>query len=315
MAKMLVLVVLAACSIGVQSQTGECEWGSTLSDTGVNGTTLTQRTTSSTSSPEWMDGRTFEENVALCKEDCENNTACTGIMFSPTYWEHQECFLRDGETYSQAGYSASLVSCDRGDLSDSTNCESMYNAVEGSPQNISSPDYPEEYPNSNDECKSAIYAEAGYQVVLEFTDFELEYDSECSYDYVEVYDGDSASAALIGRYCGTTSPGTITSTNGSLYVQFQSDSSVTHVGYLATFEAVAEVENCVNEELKKTKYVGTKLAVVYSEEHRVQACNLLNCVAYSCHKNLQKKGCILYSEVSGETNGRRSRKWTSYTQC
>ncbi len=62
-------------------------------------------------------------------------------------------------------------------------------------------------------------------VKVEFLTFELEPDPVCGYDYLKIYNGGTTSSALIGTWCGTNSPGTITSTDpsGKLTFQFHSD--------------------------------------------------------------------------------------------
>jgi len=73
-----------------------------------------------------------------------------------------------------------------------------------------------------------------------FTGFSLEYHSTCNYDYLKIYNGNSTSAPLIGTYCGTTSPGTVTANNttGSLTFVFKSDYSVTASGWVANFTCI-----------------------------------------------------------------------------
>lgn len=56
-----------------------------------------------------------------------------------------------------------------------------------------------------------------------------------SYDYVEVYDGESARDVLLGKYCGTTKPQTITSTSEMLFVRFMTDSSIERLGFSANY--------------------------------------------------------------------------------
>ncbi len=64
-----------------------------------------------------------------------------------------------------------------------------------------------------------------------FTSFEL----EDTYDFLTAYDGDDATATLIGEYTGTNSPGTLTSTHstGCLTFVFASDQAVTEAGWEA----------------------------------------------------------------------------------
>lgn len=75
-------------------------------------------------------------------------------------------------------------------------------------------------------------------IVLSFTDFELEAPSgeaKYSYDFVEVYDGDSETAPLLGRFTGKTIPPTITSKGGSLFVSFQTDYDNAYKGWSAVY--------------------------------------------------------------------------------
>ena len=63
--------------------------------------------------------------------------------------------------------------------------EMYYASSQHSP--ISSPSYPDAYPNSAD-CSTTIYAAGGQVVELSFNQFDLEYDSGCDdYDWIEVH--------------------------------------------------------------------------------------------------------------------------------
>lgn len=54
------------------------------------------------------------------------------------------------------------------------------------------------------DCDWAIEAPLGKNVRLIFLSFHLEYESECGYDFVEVFSGLDASSPPYGRYCGTS---------------------------------------------------------------------------------------------------------------
>lgn len=71
-------------------------------------------------------------------------------------------------------------------------------------------------------------------VTLNFTSFS----TELNYDYMFIYDGNSIDAPLIGQYSGTTSPGTITSTSGSILVEFRSDCGTTSAGWVVNWTSV-----------------------------------------------------------------------------
>jgi N-acetyl-anhydromuramyl-L-alanine amidase AmpD len=69
------------------------------------------------------------------------------------------------------------------------------------------------------------------KVTLNFSSFNL----ENTFDYLYLYDGNSINAPLIGKYTGTTSPGTISSSGGSITAEFRSDCSTTSAGWAATW--------------------------------------------------------------------------------
>ncbi|XP_062437571.1 CUB domain-containing protein 2 [Rhea pennata] len=99
---------------------------------------------------------------------------------------------------------------------------------------ITSPDYPENYPN-NAECRWSIRAAAGASVRLVFADFQVENDDECSFDYVALFDGPTAAAARLGRYCGSGSPPHTVSSGHELLVVFKSDFNIGGRGFKAYF--------------------------------------------------------------------------------
>jgi N-acetyl-anhydromuramyl-L-alanine amidase AmpD len=68
-------------------------------------------------------------------------------------------------------------------------------------------------------------------VTLHFNSFS----TENTWDYLFLYDGNSINAPLIGKYTGTTSPGTITSSGGSITAEFRSDCATTSPGWDATW--------------------------------------------------------------------------------
>lgn len=70
-------------------------------------------------------------------------------------------------------------------------------------------------------------------VTLTFNAFNL----ENTWDYVFIYDGADINAPLIGYYTGTNSPGTITSSGGSVTVEFISDCATTSTGWDAVWNS------------------------------------------------------------------------------
>ena len=87
----------------------------------------------------------------------------------------------------------------------------------------------------DDERELWLFQPVGAQsITLNFTSFDL----ELNYDYMFIYDGADVNAPLIGKY-NATSPGTVTSTGGSLVVEFRSDCGTTNPGWAATYSSVA----------------------------------------------------------------------------
>jgi PKD repeat protein len=72
----------------------------------------------------------------------------------------------------------------------------------------------------------------GSMIRFAFTSFA----TELGYDTLTIYNGVNSSAPLIGKYHGTTGPGTVTASNasGALTFRFSSDVSLTYAGWAAT---------------------------------------------------------------------------------
>ena len=80
------------------------------------------------------------------------------------------------------------------------------------------------------------------KIKVEFIQFNVEYQSSCNYDWLRIFDGPDDSSPLIGTYCGTNSPGVITSTHesGALTFIFLSDASVIAPGWEAVISCEIE---------------------------------------------------------------------------
>jgi PKD repeat protein len=99
------------------------------------------------------------------------------------------------------------------------------------------------YANSTDYTMTFYPSTTGSFLRFVFNSFDLESEATCSYDYLKVYDGTSTSATLLGTYCGTTGPGTVTATNssGAITFVFHSDVSVVGTGWDASLSCVTGV--------------------------------------------------------------------------
>ena len=88
---------------------------------------------------------------------------------------------------------------------------------------------------ANSENNSITFcSDNGNSPIIDFTAFDVEFDASCTYDGLSIYDGSSTSATLLGTYCGTNSPGTVTASGTCLHLVFYSDGSVVNPGWEAT---------------------------------------------------------------------------------
>ncbi len=85
---------------------------------------------------------------------------------------------------------------------------------------------------TDDERKVYLFTSPGAtNITLNFTAFS----TESGYDYLFIRNGGNINSPLIGKYSGTVSPGTITSTNDSLLVEFRSDCGIVSSGWAANY--------------------------------------------------------------------------------
>ncbi|KAG8558788.1 hypothetical protein GDO81_017148 [Engystomops pustulosus] len=101
---------------------------------------------------------------------------------------------------------------------------------------ITSPGYPNDYP-SHQNCVWVVSApEPNQKIVLNFNPhFEIE-KHDCKYDFIEIRDGDSESADLLGKHCGSIAPSTITSSGSHIYIRFISDYARQGAGFSLRYE-------------------------------------------------------------------------------
>lgn len=86
------------------------------------------------------------------------------------------------------------------------------------------------YPGGVD-CEWVIVAEEGYGVELVFQTFEVEEETDCGYDYMELFDGYDSTAPRLGRYCGSGPPEEVYSAGDSVLVKFHSDDTISKKGF------------------------------------------------------------------------------------
>ncbi|XP_070700159.1 procollagen C-endopeptidase enhancer a [Pempheris klunzingeri] len=87
----------------------------------------------------------------------------------------------------------------------------------------------------NSKCTWRITVPEGNVVMLSFRIFDLEADSQCRYDYLDVYNGHSNLVQKLGRFCGTFRPGTLISTTNTMMLEMVSDAGAQGRGFVAHF--------------------------------------------------------------------------------
>ncbi|CAM4689639.1 unnamed protein product [Lepidochelys olivacea] len=101
---------------------------------------------------------------------------------------------------------------------------------------IASEGFPNHYPPSKT-CTWTITVPEGQVVMLSFRVFDLEPDPGCRYDSLEVFNGPSAGAQSLGRFCGTFRPGALLSTGRHMLLRMVTDEGTGGRGFLVWFSA------------------------------------------------------------------------------
>ncbi|MCA6363338.1 MAG: N-acetylmuramoyl-L-alanine amidase [Bacteroidetes bacterium] len=79
-------------------------------------------------------------------------------------------------------------------------------------------------------------------VTLNFSAFAI----ENTWDYLYIYDGNSTSSPLLGSYTGNANPGTITSSGGSITIEFRSDCATNGSGWAASWTSTSNTPSTDN---------------------------------------------------------------------
>ncbi|XP_068185614.1 tumor necrosis factor-inducible gene 6 protein [Antennarius striatus] len=101
---------------------------------------------------------------------------------------------------------------------------------------IQSPGFPDEYQDEQI-CSWHIRVRLGQRVRLHFHKFDVEEDTACLADYLEVYDSYDDVSGFVGRFCGDFLPDDIVSTGNVMTLKFLSDASVTAGGFKLQYTA------------------------------------------------------------------------------
>ena len=84
------------------------------------------------------------------------------------------------------------------------------------------------------DCEWTLSADAKLELV-----FVGPFTTESNADFVYVYDGNSSSARLTGRFSGSSRPGPSVSSSNQLHVRFTSNGSSQQYGFKATYRGMS----------------------------------------------------------------------------
>ena len=100
--------------------------------------------------------------------------------------------------------------------------------------------YNDDYSNSKDYLMTfySNSSDPNSTLTFKFTMFDVEFEDNCAYDYLNIYDGPDQNSPLIGKYC-SYSPETITATNNVLTFFFHSDEGSVGNGWVANISCVS----------------------------------------------------------------------------
>jgi hypothetical protein len=96
------------------------------------------------------------------------------------------------------------------------------------------------YGNNDNFIMTFRPATTGAKIQFDFTSFSVEPQPQCQWDFLEIFNGENTSAPLVGKYCGTNSPGLVTSTSvsGALTFRFVSNRANAFPGWSASISCV-----------------------------------------------------------------------------
>lgn len=150
-------------------------------------------------------------------------TFCGNRQLEPVIASTNKIFVKfySDASVQRRGFSATHTTICGGNLSATSHMMDLY----------SHPQYGDTNYISGQDCDWIISTSNGAGVKLLFPDFEVEDEEDCSYDYLEIYDGRDDSATRFGRHCGSKEIETIYSNNNAVLIRFHSDDTINKKGF------------------------------------------------------------------------------------
>ncbi|KAK0071942.1 hypothetical protein PV325_012125 [Microctonus aethiopoides] len=100
---------------------------------------------------------------------------------------------------------------------------------------IHSANYPKNYPNSQN-CEWFIQVDKNHAINFTFIDFDIEDTTNCTDDYVKIFDGPTRNDVELGTFCTNVLPPSIISSGNVLLVVMRTDNLISAKGFKAQFE-------------------------------------------------------------------------------
>ena len=176
---------------------------------------------------------------------------------------------------------------------------------------ITSPDYPENYPDDQD-CEWFVTYPKCKTIMVQFQEFKVEHQYRCSFDFLELRDGNSQSSPMLGKkLCGDftiTKPPTIFTSGNELYVKFHSDSSGSKFGFEILIKAA---QGCQNDNDCSQDYycsTGNKSVIIHHESNKTELDNTRKGICTRKHACNQTP-MVTDNYNCGDTAGYNDRKY------
>ncbi|KAI8491356.1 hypothetical protein Bbelb_309890 [Branchiostoma belcheri] len=165
------------------------------------------------------------------------------------------CYVMD--TYKPRKQSCDVPSCGS-KASGTSSCGSTLTGDEG---RFSTPNYPGSY-DSNLWCTWTIIVNASESITVTFDSFDVEFQQNCDYDYVQLYEGSPENNRTLeggGKFCGSSSTQStypkyrIVSKLSTVMVVFHTDAWVTSSGFNASYAATEKEDPCLEGDFSSWK--------------------------------------------------------------